>query len=298
MLRARARSEKARRSLEGSYPGSIGELSPSLRNSNRGAAPKGRPIQEEGLLVHSPLAVEPLAVIHETDKTSSSGSISVENIVEDADRSYNFCDPWKIPNTYGRGGFRPKVGTFTYGTAFTPDELVEFMCANAWNFIHSIEGLKPGKLSNEDCDIPHMDDLNTANQTKLEDACAESNALRTENKRLQRMLKASEVEVEALKEAKELLEWAIDRWLKFEEFMVVVGVEYLRGARETKFLISKVDPGFDLQKPKEVRMEELAKTETDQPAETAAEEVFLEDSLDRADILDSNEDEKEEVQVV
>ncbi|KAL5838102.1 hypothetical protein ACOSQ3_015271 [Xanthoceras sorbifolium] len=162
------------------------------------------------------------------------------------------------------------------------------MCANARNFIRSIEGLGPGKLSNDDrmritAFHTWMVDLNAAQQTRLKEACVESNSLKSENAGLQKMLEASK---------KELPEHAIDQWLKSEEFMDAAGVEYQRGTRETKILISKVDPSFDLQKLEKVRTE-LINSAIGQPTEVAAEEDILEDSLDRTDVADSDEEEEE-----
>ncbi|KAL5752621.1 hypothetical protein ACOSQ2_023128 [Xanthoceras sorbifolium] len=280
MPRVKGRSGRLRRSLGGTCPGTIGELSPFLRSLSRFIIFRrrlARVISPSGELLHR-------GVPHQRRVCRSLHLWS--------------SNPLKIPNTYGLGGSRPKVSTFTSGTAFTPKELVEFMCANAQNFMRSTEGLRPGKLSNNDrmriaafhtwmafaslrsqdtrllqarehlkdleSILVHPKYLNTANQAKLEDALARGMIHRLK---------------------KELSDRAIDRWLKSEEFMDAVGVEYLRGARETKFFISKADLGFDLQKLEEVR------------AEYRPEEDFPEDSLNCVNIPDSDEEEGE-VQIV
>ncbi|KAL5744529.1 hypothetical protein ACOSQ2_027645 [Xanthoceras sorbifolium] len=89
---------------------------------------------------------------------------------------------------------------------------------------------------------------------------------------------------------KELPDLTIDRWLKSEEFMDTVGVEYIRGPIETKFLISMVNPNFDFDRLEEVRVEELSKTVSNQPTETTIEEEAHKDSFEKADIVDSDDD--------
>ncbi|KAL5734556.1 hypothetical protein ACOSP7_032417 [Xanthoceras sorbifolium] len=191
-------------------------------------------------------------MIHE-DKTLSLGSLTVEQSLS-VDRSNHFRDPREILNTYVAEGSRPSVGVFGSEAAFSPEDSVDFMCANTGNFILSTKGVELGKLSNDDrmrltafhtwtlfqareqmkdlesCLIIQKD-MNTYNQIKLEDACMENN----------RKFEATEASVEDLKKAasngdkaveyklkvkqaqemihhlkKELLNSAIDRWLKSE----------------------------------------------------------------------------------
>ncbi|KAL5801308.1 hypothetical protein ACOSQ3_032940 [Xanthoceras sorbifolium] len=204
-----------------------------------------------------------------------SGSLTVEQSLS-VDRSNHFCDPREIPNTYVTERSRPSVGVFGSEAAFSPEDSVDFICANTGNFIiyrrcrarkAKLFKVREQMKDLESCLIIQKD-MNTYNQIKLEDACTENN---------------------------ELLNRAIDRWLKSKEFMDVVGVEYVRGSTETKFLISKVDPNFDFNKLEEMRAEELAKTASDQPTGDAAEEEALENSLDKADVRDSDDDEVEVV---
>ncbi|KAL5835719.1 hypothetical protein ACOSQ4_015216 [Xanthoceras sorbifolium] len=209
-------------------------------------------------------------------------------------RIVSVLNPKEISNLYGLGGSRPKVGTFASRTAFTPEESVEFMCANARNFIRSIEGLGPGKLSNDDrmrITAFHtwmaFGSLRDLDVRLLQAEVAAKGAKAEEYKQ---RAKAARGMIRRLK--KELPEHAIDQWLKSEEFMDAAGVEYQRGTRETKILISKVDPSFDLQKLEKVRTE-LINSAIGQPTEVAAEEDILEDSLDRTDVADSDEEEEE-----
>ncbi|KAL5766464.1 hypothetical protein ACOSP7_017081 [Xanthoceras sorbifolium] len=77
--------------------------------------------------------------------------------------------------------------------------------------------------------------------------------------------------------------------------MDALGVEYVRGSTETKFLISKVDPNFDFDGLEEVHAEKLSRTVFLQPTNFAPpEEEAPEDSFEKANIDDSDD----EVEVV
>ncbi|KAL5752981.1 hypothetical protein ACOSQ2_023488 [Xanthoceras sorbifolium] len=93
----------------------------------------------------------------------------------------------------------------------------------------------------------------------------------------------------------ELPDRGVDRWLKSDEFINMARVEYERRAKETRYLISKVDPSFDFGKLKAIRSEELAKNRTEPPTEGTAEDDRPEDSLDKANIVDSDYDAAVEV---
>ncbi|KAL5760734.1 hypothetical protein ACOSQ2_019572 [Xanthoceras sorbifolium] len=77
---------------------------------------------------------------------------------------------------------------------------------------------------------------------------------------------------------KQLSDCAIDWWVKTEEYMDALDVEYVRGSTETKFLISRVDPNFNFD------------SAFLQPTEAAIEEEVPKDSLDKDDIVDSDDD--------
>ncbi|KAL5747225.1 hypothetical protein ACOSP7_024225 [Xanthoceras sorbifolium] len=175
----------------------------------------------------------PLVVIPIAEKTSSSESVRAEQVLIGADRSYYFCDPREIPNTYAFGGTRPTVGVFGLEVAFSPKEAIDFIFVNARSFIRCTEGVGLGKLSNDDrirlaafhtwtaftslqsqevrllrehlkdleCTLVIQKDLNTSNQIKLENACVEIITLKLENERLRRKAKAIEASIEDLKEA-------------------------------------------------------------------------------------------------
>ncbi|KAL5766465.1 hypothetical protein ACOSP7_017082 [Xanthoceras sorbifolium] len=94
--------------------------------------------------------VEPFTIVHETNKTSSSGSIRVKQYLAGDDRSHHFQDPHEITNTYALGGLRVAIGGSSSESTFTPEDAVDFMCANARNFIQSTKGVGPGKMFNDD----------------------------------------------------------------------------------------------------------------------------------------------------
>ncbi|KAL5764470.1 hypothetical protein ACOSQ2_017064 [Xanthoceras sorbifolium] len=187
-------------------------------------------------------------------------------------------------------------------SAFTLEDAVNFMCINTRNFIRSTEGVRPGKLSNDDRmrlaiihtwtslqsqeamllqAREHLKDLESTLIIQKDLTCAESTALKIENKRLRRRLEAAEASIP---------DRAIDRWVRIDEYMDALGVEYVRGSTETKFLISRVDPNFDFDKLEEVHAEELSKTASLQPAKTVLpEEGVPEDSIDKTDVEDSND---------
>ncbi|KAL5747345.1 hypothetical protein ACOSP7_024343 [Xanthoceras sorbifolium] len=90
---------------------------------------------------------------------------------------------------------------------------------------------------------------------------------------------------------RELPDRAIDQWVRNDEYMDALGVEYVRGSTKTKFLIFRVNPNFDLDKLEEVRADELSMTVSLQPTEIAPpEDKAPKDSLDKADIDNSNDE--------
>ncbi|KAL5755050.1 hypothetical protein ACOSP7_023270 [Xanthoceras sorbifolium] len=108
------------------------------------------------------------------------------------------------------------------------------------NFIQSTEGVGPMKLSNDD-------------QMRLAATIKGAKAVKYK-------LRA--------KQARGIIhrqkDRAMDRWLKSEEFMDAVEVEYMMGSTKTKFLISKVDPKFNFERLEDVRVEELVRTASNQ----------------------------------
>ncbi|KAL5805073.1 hypothetical protein ACOSQ3_031873 [Xanthoceras sorbifolium] len=143
-------------------------------------------------LPNLPSIIEPLPIIHKAEKTSISRSVRVKEIIVSGDRSHHFCDFREIPNTYTFGASRPSASEFGVESTFTLEESVDFMCVNARNFIWSTEDRGPDKLSNND---------RMRLAIKLEKTCAENTALKLENERLWRKLKATKASVEDLKKA-------------------------------------------------------------------------------------------------
>ncbi|KAL5803421.1 hypothetical protein ACOSQ4_031726 [Xanthoceras sorbifolium] len=208
--------------------------------------------------------------------THSKGGIGwfvrVKKIIASGDWSHHFCDSRKISNTYTSGASRPSASEFSVESAFTLEESVDFMCVNARNFIWSTKNGGLGKLSNND-----------RMRLAMEKTYAENTALKLENERLWRKLKATEASVKDLKK------------VISDEYMNAVGVEYVRGSTETKFLTYRANPNFDFNKLQEVRMKDLSKTASNEPAEAAAEKKIPEDSLDKANVPNLDDDDSEVV---
>ncbi|KAL5834957.1 hypothetical protein ACOSQ3_014547 [Xanthoceras sorbifolium] len=57
-----------------------------------------------------PTIIEPLVAIHKREKTSSSGSVRVEEIIGSNDQSHHFRNPREIPNTHASGGVKAISG--------------------------------------------------------------------------------------------------------------------------------------------------------------------------------------------
>ncbi|KAL5849856.1 hypothetical protein ACOSQ4_007869 [Xanthoceras sorbifolium] len=55
---------------------------------------------------------------------------------------------------------------------------------------------------------------------------------------------------------RELSDRAIDRWIRSSEYTKAIDEEFERGATDTKYLILRVDPNFDLEKLEEIRAKE------------------------------------------
>ncbi|KAL5849325.1 hypothetical protein ACOSQ4_007338 [Xanthoceras sorbifolium] len=81
---------------------------------------------------------------------------------------------------------------------------------------------------------------------------------------------------------RELLDRAIDRWVRSSEYTKAIDEEFERGATDTKYLISRVDPNFDFEKLEEIRAEEWAKGGA---TEEVGEPIVEEDSLDLKDVM-------------
>ncbi|KAL5766466.1 hypothetical protein ACOSP7_017083 [Xanthoceras sorbifolium] len=85
---------------------------------------------------------------------------------------------------------------------------------------------------------------------------------------------------------KELPDRATDRWVRTDEYIDALRVEYVRGSTKTKFFIAKVDPNFDFDRQEEVYAEELSRTAFLHPIESASpEEEASEDSLEKAKLI-------------
>ncbi|KAL5758125.1 hypothetical protein ACOSP7_020736 [Xanthoceras sorbifolium] len=185
-----------------------------------------------------------------------------------------------------------------------PADAVDFMCINARNFIRSTKGVGPGKLSNDDQiklaafhTWTAFASLQSQERTRssLRSPTVENTVLKTKNERLKRILKATKASMENLKEA---------------AAKGAKAVEYKKRAKQAQRIIAqlkgsvRITPsakmGQDGQihgctQSREVRVEELFRTASLQPAETAPpEEEAPEDSLNKVDIDDSND----EVEVV
>ncbi|KAL5831857.1 hypothetical protein ACOSQ4_017211 [Xanthoceras sorbifolium] len=98
-----------------------------------------------------PKIVKPLTIVHEIEKTSSSGSVRVKEYLAGDDRSHHFRDLREILNTYALGGSTPSAGGSSSEYAFTPEDVADFMCANMGKFIRSTKGAGLDKMSNDDC---------------------------------------------------------------------------------------------------------------------------------------------------
>ncbi|KAL5764760.1 hypothetical protein ACOSQ2_017354 [Xanthoceras sorbifolium] len=243
-----------------------------------------------------------------------SGSIRVKQYLAGDDRSHHFQDPREITNTYALGGLRVAIGGSSSESTFTPEDAVDFMCANARNFIQSTKGVGPGKMFNDDRmrvatfytwmafaslqsqearllqAHDHLKDmestfiiqnsLSIVNQAKLEETCVENTVLKMENERLNWRLKAAEASWRISKRPRR-------RELKrTDEYIDALRVEYVRGSTETKFFIAKVDPNFDFDRQEEVCTEELSRTAFLHPIESAPpEEEAPEDSLEKAKLI-------------
>ncbi|KAH7573280.1 hypothetical protein JRO89_XS03G0106200 [Xanthoceras sorbifolium] len=154
-------------------------------------------------------------------------SIRIEGQLPYGNQSHHFRDPYETLNTYTLEGPRPSFDGPSSEEAFTPDDAVKFMCINVRNFIRSTEGEGLGKMSNDD---------------SMRLAAFHTWTYKGKVK------KAWEI-ITRLK--KEIPERAIDQWVKTDEYMDALGVEYVRGSTETKHLITRVVPNFYFDKLEE-----------------------------------------------
>ncbi|KAL5819753.1 hypothetical protein ACOSQ4_023595 [Xanthoceras sorbifolium] len=151
----------------------------------------------------------------------------------------------------GEASKRPRrsVPKFSWGTISVPGDFMKVPsskrdCGGKEAPRESIEGVGPMKLSNDD------------------------------RMRLTAMIKGAKAVKYKLraKKARGIIhrqkDRAMDRWLKSEEFIDAVEVEYMMGSTETKFLISKVDPKFNFERLEDVRAEELVRTASNQLVRT------------------------------
>ncbi|KAL5836029.1 hypothetical protein ACOSQ4_015526 [Xanthoceras sorbifolium] len=177
------------------------------------------------------------------------------------------------------------------------NDSVDFMCSYARNFMRSGDSGGAGKISNDDrkmeseliikkdtCSSLERELGEAKNEiSSLKARLAHSEALAAEGVKsaeYRERLRKSRALVKHLR--RELPDRAIDRWIRSSEYTKAIDEEFDRGATDTKYLISRVDPNFDFEKLEEIRAEEWAKGGA---TEEVGEPIVEEDSLNLEDVM-------------
>ncbi|KAL5759726.1 hypothetical protein ACOSQ2_018564 [Xanthoceras sorbifolium] len=199
------------------------------------------------------------------------------------------------PPMYSQG--RTPTGQAGFGGPFSPDDSVDFMCSYAKNFMRSGDSGGAGKISNDDrkmeseliikkdtCSSLERELGEAKNEiSSLKARLAQSETLAAEGVKAteyRERLRKSRTLVKRLR--RELSDRAINRWIRSSEYTKAIDEEFERGAIDTKYLISRVDPNFDFEKLEEIRAEEWTKRGA---TEEVGEPIVEEDSLDLEDVM-------------
>ncbi|KAL5846259.1 hypothetical protein ACOSQ3_009783 [Xanthoceras sorbifolium] len=202
---------------------------------------------------------------------------------------------------------RPGVSQSSVDAIFSPDQSVDFICDNARNFMRSTDPGEIGKMSNDDRiriaigNFRHQEMRLVELHDQLEHTEAELIHKKNMLSCTQRDLGESREEVAHLKarvaslekkaaKGNELLDRAIDRFVKSSEYMKAVNDEFQQGSLDTRYLVSKVDPNFDFEKFEKIKAVEWGTGEAPEKADSPEEE---EDSLLVADVELSGEEVEE-----
>ncbi|KAL5839954.1 hypothetical protein ACOSQ4_012562 [Xanthoceras sorbifolium] len=192
---------------------------------------------------------------------------------------------------------RTPTGQAGFGGPFSPDDSVDFMCFYARNFMRSGDSGGAGKISNNDrkmeSELIIKKDTCSSLERELEKAKNEISSLKARLAHLEALavegVKATEYR-ERLRKfralvkrlRRELPDRAIDSWIRSSEYTKAIDEEFDRGATDTKYLISRVDPNFDFEKLEEIRAEEWAKGGA---TKEVGDPIVEEDSLDLEDVM-------------
>ncbi|KAL5776675.1 hypothetical protein ACOSP7_009601 [Xanthoceras sorbifolium] len=203
---------------------------------------------------------------------------------------------------------RPGVSQSSVDAIFSPDQLVDFICDNARNFMRSTDPGAIGKMSNDDRIRIAIRQFYTAignfrhqemRLVELHDQLEHNDAELIHKKNMlsctQRDLGESREEVAHLKarvaslekkaaKGNELPDRAIDRFVKSSEYMKAVNDEFQRWSLDTQYLVSKVDPNFDFEKFEKIKAVEWGTGEAPEKADSSEKE---EDSCLATDHFDS-----------
>ncbi|KAL5747171.1 hypothetical protein ACOSQ2_024468 [Xanthoceras sorbifolium] len=185
------------------------------------------------------------------------------------------------PPMYSQG--RTPTGQVGFGGPFSLEDSVDFMCSYARNFMRSGDSGGAGKISNDDRKMESELIIKKDTCSSLKARLAHSEALAAEGVKAteyRERLRKSRALVKRLR--RELLDRAIDRWIRSSEYTKAIDEEFERGATDTKYLISRVDSNFDFEKLKEIRAEEWTKGGA---TEEVGEPIVEEDSLDLEDVM-------------
>ncbi|KAL5851148.1 hypothetical protein ACOSQ3_006266 [Xanthoceras sorbifolium] len=178
---------------------------------------------------------------------------------------------------------RTPTGQAGFGGPFSQDDSVDFMCSYARNFMRSGDSGGAGKISNDDRKMESELIIKKDTCSSLKARLAHSEALAAEGVKAteyRERLRKSRALVKRLR--RELPNRAIDRWIRSSEYTKAIDEEFDRGAIDTKYLISRVDPNFDFEKLEEIHAEEWAKGGA---TEEVGEPIVEEDSLDLEDVM-------------